>query len=67
MGPAVGHFDCTNPSPAQSWTLLPLHNSMQEKQVYIASGEHVQPQQNWDAIYSAQTLVIVGFHCAKYA
>ncbi|CAH3027483.1 unnamed protein product [Porites evermanni] len=29
---------------------------MQEKQVYIASGEHVQPQQNWDAIYSARTL-----------
>ena len=42
-------------------------NSIQEKQVYIASGEHVQPQQNWDAIYSARTLVIVSFHCAKYA
>lgn len=64
---AKGHFDCTNLSPRKSWTLLPVHNNMQEKQVYIASGEHVQPQQNWDAIYSARTLVIVGFHCAKYA
>ena len=40
-------------------------NRMQEKQVYLASGEHVQPQQNWDAIYSGRTLVIVSFHCAK--